>query len=255
MQNQEPSSAATSALQWKWVIIGVIAGAFIMGVIVGITAKSFHNVFIPSLIGSIGFVITGIVVGYYSPGVTIREAAVGGLILAVVVLFSLLTVFSQSITVFQTLVTVVFGYLLAFVGGWVGENLQEERAEQTRGMQWRWVGAGIVVALILNSIGVFVFAPLFNYNLTAIFVSFLVSFVIAGYVVGYSSAGVTIKEAAVAGLATVVIDWALVSFGLGMSVPFRETIIGLTAGFLLSMLGAWAGEWLQASMQKQKSST
>jgi hypothetical protein len=252
MEPQDSPSGFLAGLQWKWVIVGVIAGAAVMGIIVGVTARAFHSTFVSSLIGSIGFVVTGMIVGYKSPGVTIREAAVGGCILALLVMFSLLTIFGQDITLAQTVITAIFGFLLAFVGGWVGENLQEEKSDQTRGLQWRWVGVGVVVAFVLNAAGVFLLAPLFNYNLDLIFVTFLVSFVVAGYVVGYTSPGVTVKEAAMAGAATVIIDWLLVEFGMEMHVPMRELTIGLVAGFLMMMLGAWVGELLQASMKKAK---
>lgn len=252
MQNQESeTSAASPSLQWKWVSIGVAVGAAVIGVIVGVTASAFHNLFIPSLIACTGFVVTGIIVGYYSPGITVREAAVGGAILAILLL-CLLGILGQRVTLMQTLTTIVFGYLLAFVGGWVGENLQEDRSEALRGMQWRWVGVGMVVSVVLNSLGVFGLAPLLNYSLTAVFVSFLVTFVIAGYVVGYFSAGVTIKEAALAGLLTVLFDWGLVAFGFGITIPMGNMLFAMTAGFLLSMVGAWAGERLQESMQQQQ---
>lgn len=256
MENRSTATASTtSSFQWKWVIRGVVVGAIVMGVIVGVTARGFHNFFIPSLIACTGFVVTGIIVGYYSPGVTIREAAVGGAILAVLLLVSLLTVFGHRMSVVQTIITLVFGYLLSLVGAWVGERLQEDRAESARGgrgMQWRWVFIGSIVAVVLNSLGVFGLAPLLNYNLTAVFITFLVTFVIAGYIVGYFSPGVTIKEAALAGLITIIVDWALVEFGLEIPVPLSSMLFAMTAGFLLTMLGAWLGERLQVSMQHKK---
>lgn len=252
MANQDVAATGTPMLQWKWVVVGVIVGAVVIGVIVGITASAFRNVFIPSLIACVGFVVTGIIVGYYSPGVTVKEAAAGGVVLAFLLIISILMFFGQRLTMLQAVTTVVFGYLMAFVGGWVGENLQKNRSAELRGIHWKWVGIGIVVSLVLNSIGVFGLAPLFKYNMTAIFVSFLVTFVIAGYAVGYFSAGVTIKEAALAGLLTVVVDLLLVDFGLGISVPVGNMLFGMTAGFLLSLLGAWLGEQMQAGMQQKK---
>ena len=239
-------------LQWKWVSIGVVAGAAVLGLIVGVTATVFHNFFIPSLIGCTGFVVTGIIVGYYSPGITVKEAAIGGAILAGLLLLTLWIPFRQQLTLAQTFITPLFGFLLALAGGWVGGHLQHDRAAGVTGMQWRWVGIGVIVSVVLNSLGVFALAPLYNYNLKAILVSFLVTFVIAGYVVGYFSHGVTIREAALAGILTVIVDWLLVQFGLEIPVPFSSMLVAMICGFLLSMLGAWVGERLQVSMQRQK---
>lgn len=253
MEAQQTTMSTTAAgLQWKWVLIGVGVGAAVIGIIVGVTASAFLNPFIPSIIACAGFIITGFIVGYYSPGTTIREAAVGGVILALLLLVILLTMFSQRVTFMQTFATLVFGYLMAFLGGWVGETFQRERSVKRRGMQWRWVGVGVIVSVVLNSLGVFGLAPLYNYNLTAVFISFLVTFVLAGYIIGFFSAGVTIKEAALAGLFTILIDAGLVEFGLGLPVPLESMLIAMTSGFLLSMVGAWAGEQFQMSFQQQK---
>lgn len=252
---ENPSVATTTTavpFQWKWVIVGVIVGAVVMAVIVGVAARGFQNLFIPSLIACIGFVVTGIIVGYYSPGVTLREAAVGGAILAALLLGSLLTMFGHGMSAGQTIVTLLFGFVLTLVGAWVGESFQEDRAQQLKGMQWRWVFIGVIVAVALNSLGVFGLAPMLNYNLTAIFITFLVTFVIAGYLVGFFSAGVTIKEAALAGLITIFVDWLLVEFGLEIPVPFSSMLIAMVSGFLFTMAGAWLGERMQAIRQQRQ---
>lgn len=251
---EKVSSETVSAalrFQWKWVMRGVLVGALVMGVIVGVTARGFQNIFIPSLIACTGFVVTGIIVGYYSRGVTILEAAVGGAILAVFLLGSLLTFFDHRMGFMQTATTLAFGYLLSLLGAWVGESLQEDRAEQLHGMQWRWVFIGSVVALVLNSLGVFGLAGAMSYNLNSIFISFLVTFVVAGYIVGYFSHGVTIKEAALAGLMTIIVDWIIVEVGLEIPVPLASMLFAMMAGFLLAMMGAWMGERLQASRQQK----
>ena len=249
---ESATTAARAKLRWKWVSIGVVAGAAVLGLIVGVTASVFHNFFIPSLIGATGFVVTGIIVGYFSPSTAIKEAAIGGAILSGLFLLALWIPFRQQLTLAQTFIAPLFGFFLALAGGWVGEHLQQDRAAGTTGMQWRWVGIGVIVSVVLNSFGVFALAPLYNYNLDAVFVSFLVTFVIAGYVVGYFSHGVTIREAALAGVVTIVIDWLLVQFGLDISVPLSSMLVAMICGFFLSMMGAWVGEQLQTSMQRKK---
>ncbi len=254
MMKESSATSPLASLRWKWVSLGVVAGGAVLALIVGVTASVFHNFFIPSLLGCTGFVVTGVIVGYFSQGITVKEAAIAGAILAGLVLFTLWIPIRQQMTSAQILIAPLFGFFLALAGGWVGEHLQQDRAAGVTGMQWRWVGIGVIVSVVLNSLGVFALAPLYNYSLNAVFVSFLVTFVIGGYIVGYFSHGVTIKEAALAGIITVLIDWLLVQFGLEITVPVSSMLVAMICGFLLSLMGAWVGERLQVSMQRQQNS-
>ena len=230
--------------------MSIVVGTMLVSVIVPLTATLFSGPFIPTLIGSIGFVVTGIIIGYFSPGITIKEPAIAGAILVVIALLVLYVGFNFALTWFESLSAIGFGYLLSLLGAWIGEALQGHGATRTYGLQWKWIAVGVAVGFVLNNFFVFLVAPLFNINLMAVIVSFLVSFVITGFVVGYKSPGVTIKEASIAGLLTVVLDWLIVEVGFDLAVPVTYLFITLIAGYLLTMIGAWLGEKLQETYER-----
>ena len=65
--------------QWKWVIIGVAVGVAIIGGSFFIVAPTFHSAAIQSLVVLIGFVVTGAVVGYFSPASPFERHCMQGL--------------------------------------------------------------------------------------------------------------------------------------------------------------------------------
>ncbi len=248
---EEVPSARGRVLQWQWVFMSIVVGTMLVSLFVTVTTAAFGNPFIPARIGSLGVVVTGFIVGYFSPGVTIKEPAIAGSLLVVIVLFVLYVGFNFELTWYEALAAIGFGFLLSLLGAWIGEAFQGHVATRTYGLQWKWIAVGVTVGFVLNNFFVFLLSPLFNINLTAVLVSFLVSFVLTGFVVGYKSPGVTIKEAAIAGLLTVVLDWLIwlivdVAF---MPVPLVHLVVTLIAGFLLAMIGAWVGEKLQAALE------
>lgn len=70
---QNDTAKAPTPTQWKWVLIGVVAGLMIIGASFMIVVPTFHSTAIQALVVLVGFVVTGAVVGYFSPGVTIRR--------------------------------------------------------------------------------------------------------------------------------------------------------------------------------------
>jgi len=241
-----------AGLQWQWVFMSIVVGTMLVSVIVAVTSSVFRNPFVPTLIGSLGFVVTGIIIGYFSPGVTIREPAIAGAMLVLIASVVLYAGFDFNLTWFQSLSAIGFGYVLSLLGAWIGEALQGTVAARTYGVQWKWVSVGITVGFVLNNFFVFLFAPLFHIDLKAVLVSFLVSFIITGFIIGYKSPGVTIKEAAIAGILTVVLDWLMVNIGFRIAVPMVYLVLTLAAGYFLAMTGAWLGEKFQESMERTR---
>jgi len=242
--------------QWKWVAIGVVAGVIIIGGSFFIVAPTFHSTAIQSLVVLIGFVVTGAVVGYFSPGVTIREALFAGVILMLVfgVLFSTTSWGAEQSTQ-MLLLLLLFSAILCQAGAWMGEKLQgsfEKRdAKGEIGFQWKWVFAGLALGLVLNVIFVFLLAPLFNINLNLIHLAFSVSFVLLGFIIGYKSPGVTLKEPAVAGAIAVIGDWLFIQYGIQLPVPAGYILFGVVEGFLLTLFGAWLGERYQLAKESK----
>jgi len=254
----DETTKAASRTEWKWVVIGVIAGTIIIGGSFFIVAPAFHSTAIQSLVVLIGFVVTGAVVGYFSPGVTIKEAFFAGLILMFVFgfLFSL-TSLGEGQSTQMIILLLLFSGILSQAGAWMGEKLQgslEKKGEAPTaavGFQWKWVLAGLALGLVLNVLFVFLLAPLFNINLNLINIAFSFSFVVLGFIIGYKSPGVTLKEPAVAGAIAVVGEWLFIQYWIQLPVPAGYVAFGVVEGFLLTLFGAWLGERYQRAKESK----
>jgi hypothetical protein len=244
--------------QWKWVVIGVVAGVIIIGGSFFIVAPTFHSTAIQSLVLLIGFVVTGAVVGYFSPGVTIKEAFFAGLILMFIfaLIFST-TTWGEGQSTQMIILLLVFGGVLSQAGAWMGEKLQgsfekkDGTAKDDIGFQWKWVFAGLALGLPLNVIFVFDLANLLSLNLYLIHFAFSLSFILLGFIIGYKSPGVTLKEPAVAGAIAVLGDWLFIQYGIQLSVPPGYLAFGVVEGFLLALFGAWLGERYQLAKESK----
>ncbi len=249
-KKQEPG------LHWKWVILSVVAGIGIVGLSYFTVAPTFHSASIQALVMLVAVVVTGAINGYFSPGVTIREATVGG---AIVAAFMLILIYVSGAEVQYSAIENIFLLLLgigfSWVGGWVGEKLQgdETSADEktTNAFQWKWVIAGVIVGFALNVLFVFIPAKIFKINLGLELISYLVSFVATGFVVGYKSPGVTILEPAAAGLVAVLLEWGFLQFMINLPVDGTVLGAGLGIGFLFTLFGAWLGEKVQENAEKK----
>ncbi len=245
--------------QWKWVMIGVVVGVVIIGGSFFIVAPTFHSTAIQALVLLVGFVLTGAVVGYFSPGVTIKEAFFAGLILMFI--FALIfgaTPLGSGQSKALVYLLLVFSGILSQAGAWMGEKLQGsfEKKDGTEkndvGFQWKWVLAGLALGLALNVMFVFLLAPLFNIDLNLIHIAFSVSFILLGFIIGYKSPGVTIKEPAVAGVIAVIGEWLFIQYGIQLPVPVGYVAFGVVEGFLLTLFGAWLGERYQLAKESKE---
>ncbi len=245
-------------LQWQWIIIGAVVGVFLTSLAVFYVGSVFHS-FIPILVGGLSFILTGIIVGYNSPGVTIKEAALAGIILALLTVWVISIGYEAGISVGDALLVIVAGFLLCLIGGWTGEKLQgEEPVPFRRGFQWQWVLVGTVIGLLVNTFFVAFFSPLFKLDLmrhTSYLVFILafwgLSFIVTGIIVGYKSPGVTITEAAVAGVVMVLFNLLIIYVGLETQLPVMVVVLAMIIGFVLAMFGGWIGEKMQKPMQVQ----
>jgi hypothetical protein len=109
---------------------------------------------------------------------------------------------------------------------------------------------GTVLGFVLNVLFVFLLPKLYNLNLQVMSFVFAFSFVLTGFIVGYKSPGVTLKEPAVAGAIAILIEWVFIQFLLGLEVSIAILIVGLAEGFLLTFFGAWIGERYQLASSK-----
>jgi len=248
-------------LHWKWVILSVVVGLVIVGASYLIVAPMFHSGEVQVLIMLGGFIVTGAIIGYFSPGITINEATLGGALVMVVMLILLAITnveihFSKSIN----LLLLILGVGFSWVGGWAGEKLQGDETsageKNIKKFLWKWVLVGTVIGFAMNVLFVFLLSRFFPPHIFKLATGgFIVSFVLTGIIVGVKSPGVTLREPAIAGLLVVILDWIFLRFILSLSaqtLPTIYLIVGLIMGFLFSLFGAWIGELFQQSSEEKK---
>ena len=245
-------------LHWKWVILSVIAGLIIVGASYFIVAPTFHSGEVQAVVMLVGFIVTGAIIGYFSPGITINEASVGGfMVMLVMIVLIYITKAEIKFTQSINLLLLMLGVGFSWVGGWAGEKLQgDETSVEEKKMKrflWKWVIVGVIIGFALNILFVFLVSTIFLTHLFKFaFVSFIVSFVVTGFVVGYKSPGETLREPAVAGILSVILDWAFLRFVISLTVPMSYLVVGLLMGFMISLFGAWLGEKYQESVEKKE---
>ncbi len=246
-------SRESTGLQWKWIGIGTVVGIVLTTLLFQIMSDTFNSFYIPLFIGLLSYVVMGIIIGYKSPGYTIKEPAIGGVFAIIITTAILHYVFAYNPPEGQMIAAPFIAFILALLGGWVGEELQgsQQRAAENKtiaGLEWAWVVTGTVVGFILNNFFVYGLFALLRFGVAGILISLGASFIIAGIIVGYKSPGVTIKEAALAGVFGVILNFLFIYFGFGAMLDMQYLIIGLIGGFVLSFVGGWIGE----EMQKRK---
>jgi len=254
------SSNQLAALQWKWVLVGVAVGAAIAAASFFIVIPTFHSTPIQALVLLAGFILTGAIVGFASPGVTIREASIaGGLVAILVVLVLYITGAALGQNMMRNLLLLALGFGLSWIGAWVGEKLQgsegpdeDELKSMFTDVQAKWVLVGVILGFALNVLAVFIVTPIFNVSLDVAFGAFLFSLTVTGFIVAYKSPGVTLKEPAIAGFLAVLLDWSFLEFMLELHVSGGYLAFGLILGFCLNLFGAWLGEKYQMTMEAKQ---
>lgn len=252
------ATASKGGLEWKWIITGVVAGTALCLSLYLMIAKTFHIPLIPTYMSLLGLVVMGIIIGYKSEGYTIKEPAIGGFITLLVTGLILSSVFNYTFTTMELVAASIIGVILGLIGGWVGEQIQitpeelvkELEDDKKGGLQWGWIIAGTVIAFIFNAFFVIGGFALLKFGVGGIIMALGASFLFAGLLVGYFSPGVTIMEAGLAGVLSVVLNAIfLYAFSLLMADESVYVLEGLAVGFLLSLIGGWLGEKLQAFME------
>ena len=116
----EPVAPARTRLNWGWMLLGVVLGAILISSFTIIVWDELPRPNVAILVGSLTFILTGIFVAYFSPGETILEPALAGIVLAAASGIILAVTVGLEITVGLTLIGLPSGFALGMVGGWVG---------------------------------------------------------------------------------------------------------------------------------------
>ncbi|TAE23023.1 MAG: hypothetical protein EAZ92_15055 [Candidatus Kapaibacterium sp.] len=238
------------SIDFQSALISAFVGSVITLFLAYISASSFSALPFPIIAMLCGYVITGIVEGILSKGVTILEPAIGAVLVGIVLF---IVVPLMSVPGFHDLDTIVLsvvlmnGVLLSALGGWVGEKLQgtlDDDIPDESPLDWSWVLCGAVLGttitmLLSSSLVVILGYHLLNHALVFVFGLF-----VAGFVIGVRSPGVAVKESVVAGFLAVVLNVDIFCLSLGM-LPLGGVVGGIVIGITATFAGSWVGEKVQ----------
>jgi hypothetical protein len=257
-------------LQWKWILIGLFFGLVITFLSMDLIAPNYPGSIMPTFIVMvIGFSIMGIFVGYLSPGITIKESSISGIIMIIIFLLYFSILSQISIPLYYIIVTSIVGFVFSLLGGWIGEVLQAQSPQKTSGLQWSWIAVGVVLGFLVSNTLLLILAP--KYNERTVLYILSIGFIITGIIVGLKSPGKTILESTVAGVITVLLDYLFIIFittqnisiyvfqeqnltthTLQLKITVIQIIGGFIVGLILALVGGVIGEALQERMERQK---
>ena len=139
----DTSKSTTPSFEWGWVIAGTLLGLTVSMIIFGFLGFSnINNVLVDLSTGTfaspplevyipffITLLVTGIIVGWMSPGVTIKESALAGFLTMTIVFDILqLTLFVEvSLGLGYVIGGLVLGFIATLAGGFIGEVIQKAR--------------------------------------------------------------------------------------------------------------------------------
>lgn len=253
-----PPADGAPGLSWRWTAAGVVLGCVLIWSLVAIVEAEPPRPDVAVLIGALTFALTGTLVGYHSPGETVAEAALAGGIVGVATAVGLTVVLGYPIPGVTLAIGWIAVTLLSALGGWVGEVLQGTLRLGEDGpapISWPWIAVGLILGVVLNGYSVFVVNAVLHPPGLLLLVSFLASFVLAGFFVGYFSPGVTIVEPAVAALLIVAVDAVLILIIFHSPFPLAWIVLGGGIGFLMALGGGWLGEIVQERAARRAGST
>ncbi|MBS1536246.1 MAG: hypothetical protein JST20_00695 [Bacteroidetes bacterium] len=203
-----------------------------------------------------GFIVTGIVAGIISKEKTILEPGIAAIIVSIISAFVLpsfqlkgLMDMNQS----SFWLVLANGVIITFMGAWAGEYIQgeEDTKAETSSIEWGWIICGgiigVAVSMLLASSVVVLLGGgfLLSYHLVA----FIVGLFCTGMLVGWRSPGITIREAALAGFLTVIIDLDAIMLTLGLENDQLQSLLmfGAAIGVVVALIGGFIGEKIQSN--------
>lgn len=250
----EPDSTdSTTDLRWAWVAVGIAVGVVLLGSLVPIVRSETPRPEVALLVGSLTFVLMGIMVGYNSPGETIREAAIAGVFLVVLSFLSIGIGFELPLTASMAGAGLIMGLSLSALGGWVGEVLQGTlvHAGMPGHLEWPWILVGTVLGIMLNVYTVFVLQVVLDLSPAGVLAGFLASFFVTAFFVGYFSPGFTILEPALAALLVIAADMVLIVAGFHSPFPMGTVALAAAVAVVIAFAGGYAGEVSHAARTRR----
>jgi hypothetical protein len=135
-----------SGLSIKWIIIGagiicaihfiihpaaaMAIGGFLVDTL-GMGLDSSLHVY-RALVALLSFIVGGFLIGWWSPGTTIKEPAIAGVIAACVNNLRDYFIWPEQYSVVGAIVALVVGFGAAWAGAWLGEKFQGDSLDKMR---------------------------------------------------------------------------------------------------------------------------
>lgn len=203
-----------------------------------------------------GFIVTGIVAGIISKEKTILEPGIAAIIVSIISAFVLPSFQLKGLMDMNQAsfwLVLANGVIMTFMGAWAGEYIQgeEDTKAETSSIEWGWIICGgiigVAVSMLLASSVVVLLGGgfLLSYHLVA----FIVGLFCTGMLVGWRSPGITIREAALAGFLTVIIDLDAIMLTLGLENDQLQSLLmfGAAIGVVVALIGGFIGEKIQSN--------
>lgn len=235
--------------------LSVIVGFIFIAGLAMLSSVFFATALFPTYAMIAGYILTGIVIGYFSKDVTIIEPGLGAIVASFAAAFFISSFELRGLSGLWTsdwILISMNGVILTFAGAWVGEMFQSgevvSKATAASKFEWEWIIAGTIVGVLLSLLLVSILVLFLGYKESNYLIPLLIALLGTGYVVGYKSPGVTIVESGLAGFLTITININIVRLTLiSESEIDAFSIIGaLVVGYLVSLLGGYIGEKVQA---------
>ena len=129
IQHGSLPAPGSSDFDWGWVIAGTLLGVtlnivlvILLTLLIGANPSKFYIPFFLSLF------IVGLVIGRFSPGITIKEAGLAGfLIIAIDFDIVRITLYQESFALSYIIGGIILGFIATWIGGFIGEKMQASK--------------------------------------------------------------------------------------------------------------------------------
>ncbi|MBI5324084.1 MAG: hypothetical protein HZB41_02185 [Ignavibacteriae bacterium] len=248
-----------SGFSLKALIISIVVGTIIIIFFSWASGNQFDTSLFPVLAMLTGFIITGFTIAIISKGITIIEPALGSIIVAGITYFILPSLqikgFTEITQDSDWIIILMNGVVLTFLGAWLGEMFQHgeivKEESSSISFNWGWVFAGTVFGILICMIISIIVNLIFGIEPLYFIIPFFAGLFFTGIMVGLKSPGITIMEAGLAGFLTITILTSIVRLTLVTEIEYEYIFGGLILGYIVSMLGGFAGEKIQSGKEKK----
>ncbi len=251
------------SFDFKVASVSTLVGIILVSLMTWLTGNDFGSPVFPFMAILSAYIISGMLIGLISKGETIAEPGVASILTGVIsyIIISamapkcLIHIQGDALAVNMVLLT-LNGIILTFAGAWAGEKLQgtyEMKQEETQLIEWGWIVAGTIIGVATSLILSNIIIKIYDAYLTPLFISLTIGIFVTGLIVGLRSPGITVKEAAFAGILTAIINLDIFKFTLDpdtTSLTVLSLIGTLILGLVAALIGGVAGERLQVNNEE-----